>query len=1174
MPLMVKVKCLIKTLDLNGGSGEFPPCTGYLNEEITLSSVPTRDSFSFLRWVDSYGNSYYQGDTYTFNGSNDTLTAKWGCTVTYNLDGGEGDFPDISDEELVFSSTPEAMPSKAGYYFSHWVSSRNGAEYQPGATYVFAGNDTLTAVWEIAWHTLTYNLNDADTPESIEAQEGQATTNIILSSVIPVKEGFTFVRWENIDGDEFQPGDPYFFRHYDDILTAVWGYTVTLDPAGGVCEATTVVKPVGEALDIIPSKEGYTFMGWERPNYILHTDYTFTYGNEHLTAVWGYTVSYAHTGNTVIEPQKHFLYTSATIHSGPSRIGYNFEGWFDEEGNYYAPDSTHTFGSDITLTARWSCGVFFDANGGTCDCYLLTSPEGEYCDLPIATREGYTFIKWVGTNGVEYNADSMYYFIYGDDTLTAVWGYTVTLNANGGECVSAVVKPVGEALDVIPVRSGYSFNKWVNSTGLEFDSSADYEFIYGNDTLTAVWECTLTYNLNGGSGSFSAVTMLENESIVLDGKPTRTGRNFIGWTDKSGNTYDTYDTYVFNKGNDTLTASWRLKTYTVYFDPQSTSNEGSFVQTKTYGSSLRLSSTTPTKDGCSFVNWKVSGKNKYYEAGDLYTANASLVLEPQWVAAGNAAVQYDTGDVISNIDSQEVALGTEIAITSEIPYKDGFNFMGWRMESTTEAETYSLARTASTSNTSELLHDGDRITVTENKKCCAEFGNSFSITYLDINLDELCTQVEVCCSDVYVCSEIPEAPGFEFVCWIDNRTGKTYMPGDTFTEHVDTTLVSKWSTNTSELYDAEIMRIPNNNTVYLGTSHRLVAAVYPPYITSINAWISDDPSIATVDEKGIVSGVGLGSTVIRLQARESSEVNSTVFEDSFTVTVDIKPNHEFSYEGISFAKNESPTEADTLLTRERALCKMDEYYNLDEINIVANRANGDNTCIFAFEGLGEGFGGISENNQNTAPYCYHKLPYNFLNAMMVVTKGKKIKYVTRRASTLPDWRPEPESIDRTTTLIDGIYEYKTGNHKSSYIALCPVNIPWNSWYLSNDSADTSFNPGTADGINLHATSKTPLSPSSGAHSQGCQTVYWADYIEFGKQVGFLKDISYKDKDFKSVSDYMPDVIGKYYSKAELESNPNLSTNALDLTVKYIVDRCFDQKNNNTDYPKGVFYPVS
>lgn len=234
--------------------------------------------------------------------------------------------------------------------------------------------------------------------------------------------------------------------------------------------------------------------------------------------------------------------------------------------------------------------------------------------------------------------------------------------------------------------------------------------------------------------------------------------------------------------------------------------------------------------------------------------------------------------------------------------------------------------------------------------------------------------------------------------------------------------------------------------------------------------------------------------------------------------------------------------------REQALCAMDKHYKENKSSLQAHIDDGK-TCIFAFEGLGQCYGGTSD--------CHPK-PYKFLTAMMLVTWGHKIVYVTRRASTLPDIPPESEGA--ATTLKEGVYDYRKGFHRSQYAALFPKysndEKTWPGWYFDDING---FYCGACIGINLHATGENPSEQNS--HSLGCQTVYVKDYLDFGKAVGFLD----------------PDVNGNPSSNGYTKELAKIigegNNNSIDVDVKYILDRSYDQKNTAGN-ENGVFYPVS
>lgn len=147
---------------------------------------------------------------------------------------------------------------------------------------------------------------------------------------------------------------------------------------------------------------------------------------------------------------------------------------------------------------------------------------------------------------------------------------------------------------------------------------------------------TVTYNANGGSGAPSSQTKWKDQTLTLSStKPTRTGHSFQGWaTSVSGSVaYAAGASYTTNAAV-TLYAVWKANTYTVSYN----ANGGSGApgsQTKTYGVSLTLSGTKPTRANYTFKGWgtSASATTVSYAAGASYTANAAVTLYAVWELA-------------------------------------------------------------------------------------------------------------------------------------------------------------------------------------------------------------------------------------------------------------------------------------------------------------------------------------------------------------------------------------------------------------------------------------------------------------------------------------------------------------------------------------------------------------
>lgn len=158
-----------------------------------------------------------------------------------------------------------------------------------------------------------------------------------------------------------------------------------------------------------------------------------------------------------------------------------------------------------------------------------------------------------------------------------------------------------------------------------------------NVSVPAWTSYTITYNANGGSGAPGNQTKWKDQTLTLSStKPTRTGYSFLGWSTSSTATSATYSAggnYTANAAA-TLYAVWKANTYKVTYN----ANGGSGApgdQTKTYGKTLTLSTTKPTRTNYNFKGWATSASatSATYSAGGSYTANAAVTLYAVWELA-------------------------------------------------------------------------------------------------------------------------------------------------------------------------------------------------------------------------------------------------------------------------------------------------------------------------------------------------------------------------------------------------------------------------------------------------------------------------------------------------------------------------------------------------------------
>lgn len=156
-------------------------------------------------------------------------------------------------------------------------------------------------------------------------------------------------------------------------------------------------------------------------------------------------------------------------------------------------------------------------------------------------------------------------------------------------------------------------------------------------TVPAWTSYKVSYNANGGSGAPSAQTKWKDQTLTLSStKPTRTGYTFSKWNTASGGTGTSYSaggSYTANAAA-TLYAQWTANKYTITFNANGGTG-GPTTQTKTYGVTLTLSTSKPTRTNYTFKGWSTSktATTATYAAGASFTTNANTTLYAVWALA-------------------------------------------------------------------------------------------------------------------------------------------------------------------------------------------------------------------------------------------------------------------------------------------------------------------------------------------------------------------------------------------------------------------------------------------------------------------------------------------------------------------------------------------------------------
>lgn len=183
-----------------------------------------------------------------------------------------------------------------------------------------------------------------------------------------------------------------------------------------------------------------------------------------------------------------------------------------------------------------------------------------------------------------------------------------------------------------------------------------------------------------GTGTDTSETVEAKDSTTLPGAIfTRTGYTQTGWsTNSNGSTknYNLNASYTVNAAV-TLYPYWEIDTYTVTYNPGQYGSGTIAADTKTYGIDLQLSSSTYSRADYTQTGWStVDGGSKDYNLGGLYTTDADIILYPYW-NRNQFLITYDAVGGTGAPATQYKTPGVDIQLSSTIPTKTGFTFLGW-----------------------------------------------------------------------------------------------------------------------------------------------------------------------------------------------------------------------------------------------------------------------------------------------------------------------------------------------------------------------------------------------------------------------------------------------------------------------------------------------------------------
>lgn len=568
------------TLNTNGGTINSGNLTSYVEGTgALLPSNITRTGWTFGGW---YDNSGLSGNVYTSITQSDTgnkvFYAKWTevsgeeetpTTITRSVslytNGGIINSGIINSYIEGIGATLPTDIVKDGYTFAGWYTNSTflgNPVYS--ITTTDTGNKAYYAKWDISGgsstpsisYRVTLNSNGGIIMSGDISSYTTGTATALPTNV--VREGYQFGGWFSSSAfvgsaithiNSTDTGDKIYYAKWNAI------YSISFETFGGTINSGNInnyIYGVGATLPTNVTNTNYIFGGWYENASFTGSSVTSipinAVGPKTFYAKWEsnltsatYIVTLDAMGGTINSGNvsSYVQGTQVTLPTDVTRIGYSFQGWYDNntfQGNPITNIYTSDTGNKIYY-AKWIVGT-----------YQLT----------------------------------IHYWNEDGDTIRS--SYSTTLN-------------YGSTYSVIsPVISGYSSDRDVVSGTMGYTNQIII-------VTYSVKEYLISYELNGGTINSGIVTSYQQgRAVQLPTDVIKDGYIFDGWYDNSalsGNPVTAI--YIADIGNKIFYAKWILLNYELtinYVRLDGTPMESTYTARVNYGASYSITSPIISGYGC------------------------------------------------------------------------------------------------------------------------------------------------------------------------------------------------------------------------------------------------------------------------------------------------------------------------------------------------------------------------------------------------------------------------------------------------------------------------------------------------------------------------------------------------------------------------------------------------
>lgn len=620
----------------------------HLNYYQTIGELPepTKTGYLFAGWFYDWkceGTRIENSDLWERSDDTATLYAKWEAelySVEYQCTGGE--FTDeVYRNYTCETEYPFAIPVRVGYTFDGWFYDKAllknaGVKIPRGSV----GNKIVYAKWSVNEYAVLFDLND-DSQSPAHLESGNSV--VLFGSEdfafsVPVRAGYTFNGWKTAEGkfvtDENGEAVCQWDIAEDVTLCAAWTrekYFIKIDADGQI-----------------------TWLGANG----------FTDSKEESGIEYGTELGDYERLKEVFNASKQNLREGHKFdHFSLNKDGEEFNFW-----NGIVRD----LGEDGAVIEIYACFVpeinfTIILSGMMTDDGVLRGKFNDVLNLPVATKNGYTFAGWCVADRVENEIfkDSSVFALGSDfqftkmpdlsfnreEDGTAIYlsakftpnTYMVSFETMYGCQVAATTVTFGSVATFdVPSARGRQFVGWyyVDESGNK-RQIADH-----NGRLTNLWNIDknvrlypeynlITYRVHyEGLSNADSLFNIESDAFDLP-KPTKSGYRFIGWYSDPDYKQRVYNVPHGSVGDKTVYAYFK-KLYTITFQ-----NEGNKILSVSMVLNETIQTPGAAKDNYDGV-WNDGTNNYAFESSFTLKTEKNVTLYAVWTGKSYAITYCNT----------------------------------------------------------------------------------------------------------------------------------------------------------------------------------------------------------------------------------------------------------------------------------------------------------------------------------------------------------------------------------------------------------------------------------------------------------------------------------------------------------------------------------------------------